>query len=416
MNFPFYIARRYVFAKKSHNAINIIAAISVIGISFGTIAFIIVLSVFNGFDSVVRGLFNSFYADLEILPKYGKTFLIDSDTLHNITVLNGVGEIAQIAEENALIVYDERQTVATVRGVSDNYDEATGIDTMIWDGEYKLWVQNTPYAIIGRGIKYMLNIETEFFENLKLIVPRRTEKISLDPNRALKTKLIRPAGFFMSQPEIEIKYIIVPIRFARSLFDYATNEVTALEIKLKSGSNINKVQKNIQQLLGDNFIVKNRIQQNELLYKTMRSEKWAIFFILAFILLVASFNVVGTLTMLIIEKKNDIQTLQHLGSNMNTIKKTYLLEGLIISFLGAFIGLLIGTTICFIQQQYGVIKLQGAESFVIDAYPIKIMVKDFFMVLITITAIGFLASWYPIRFITRKYLSPENETLFSSFN
>lgn len=408
MNFPFYIARRYVFAKKSHNAINIIAIISVVGIMVGTIAFIVVLSVFNGFDSVVRSLFNSFYADIEIVPSQGKTFFIHPDTLKKIQAIKGVENIAQIAEENTLVLYDDRQTAATVRGVSDTYDEVTGIDTMIWDGEYKLWDHSTPYAVVGRGIKFMLNIDTEFIESLRLIVPRRTEKISLDPNRALNSRYIRPSGFFTSQPEIEIRYIIVPIEFARTLFDYEKDEVSALEVKTEPGSNTNHVQKQIRQILGESLQVKNRIQQNELLYKTMKSEKWAIFFILVFILLVASFNVVGTLTMLIIEKKNDIQTLRHLGSDMKMIKKVFLLEGLIISFIGALIGLLIGTIICLIQQHYGIIKLEGAESFVIDAYPIKIMVKDIFLVLITITAIGFVASWYPIRFITRRYLIPEN--------
>ena len=409
MNFPFYIARRYVFAKKSHNAINIIAAISIIGISIGTIAFIIVMSVFNGFDSVVRGLFNSFYADLEVVPKTGKTVIIGADTLQKLKLIQGVEDIAEIVEENALILYDERQTVATVRGVDDTYDEVTGIDTMIWEGEYKLWDQSTPHAIVGRGIKYMLNIETEFFESLHIIVPRRTEKISLDPNRALNTKLIRPSGFFASQPEIEIRYILVPIDFARTLFGY-TSEITALEIKLLAGENAYRTQRKIQQVLGDRVLVKNRIQQNELLYKTMQSEKWAIFFILAFILLVASFNVVGTLTMLIIEKRKDIQTLRCLGSDMKDIKKVFLLEGLIISFLGALTGLLIGSAVCFVQQKYGIIKLQGAESFVIDAYPVKIMIGDIVLVLITITSIGFFASWYPIRFITRKYLSGEGLT------
>lgn len=408
MNFAFYIARRYVFAKKSHNAINIIAAISIVGISVGTIAFIVVLSVFNGFDSVVKSLFNSFYADLEVLPQHGKTFVIDPDTLYNLKNLQGVDDIAQIAEENSLVLYNGRQTAATVRGVSDNYDEVTGIDTMIWDGEYKLWDQTTPYAVVGRSIKYLLNIDTEFRESLRLIIPRRSKKISFDPNQSLNSKYIRPSGFFASQPEIELQYILVSIDFARSLFGYEAEEITALEIKLTPGNNTYRTQKRIQQLLGDKLIVKNRLQQNELLYKTMQSEKWAIFFILIFILIVASFNVVGTLTMLIIEKKNDIQTLQHLGSNIKTVKKVFLLEGLIISSIGAVSGLVIGTAICLIQQHFGIIKLQGAESFVIDAYPIKIMLKDIILVLISITAIGFLAAWYPIRFITRRYLSPEN--------
>lgn len=405
MNFPLYIARRYVFAKKSRNAINIISFISIVGISVGTLTFIVVLSVFNGFDVVVKSLFNSFYADIEVVPAEGKTFVVSPDTLQQLTSLKGVLDVSEITEENALVVYGERQTVAAVRGVDDYYDNVTGIDTMIWDGEYKLWDHGTPRAVVGRGIKYMLNMDPNFLETIKLMVPKRTERISLDPNRSLNTRYLMPSGFFAGQPDIEIKYIIVPVEFARKLFDYAPNELSALEIKTDPSINSTRLQKNIQQLLGESLKVKNREQQNELLYKTMRSEKWAIFFILAFILLVASFNVVGTLTMLIIEKKDDIQTLRHLGANMRTIKKSFLTEGLIISFLGAFAGLAIGTVICLLQQHFGIIKLKGGESFVIDAYPVKILLRDIIMVLIAVSAIGFAASWYPIRFITRKYLS-----------
>lgn len=405
MNFPFYIARRYVFAKKSHNAINIIAVISIIGIAVGTLAFITILSVFNGFDMVVRGLFNSFYADIEIIPKEGKVFTIDELTLKRLQDLDQVVAVGSIVEENALLVYGDRQTISTVRGVSSNYHVVTGIDTMMGDGEFTLYNQSTPQAVIGRGIKYMLNIEPEFADDLKIIVPHRTKKIHLDPNRALNTKRIRPAGYFVSQPEIEIKYVLVPLDFAQSLFDY-DQEISALEIRLDPRYNESKAQKNIEEIVGSQFNVRNRIQQNELLYKTMKSEKWAIFFILAFILLVASFNVVGTLTMLIIEKKNDIQTLRHLGTNLKTIKKTFLIEGLIVSLMGALAGLILGSVICLIQQEFGIVKLQGAESFVIDSYPVKIMLADIFMVLIIVSGIGYFASWYPIRYITRKYLSP----------
>jgi lipoprotein-releasing system permease protein len=404
LNFPFYIARRYVFAKKSHNAINIIAAISITGIAVGTMAFIIILSVFNGFDLVVRELFNTFYADIEVVPKEGKVFKIDKETLLKLQNLDQVIAVSSMVEENALLIYGDRQTISTVRGVSPNYHIVTGIDTMMGDGEYKLYNQSTPQAIIGRGIKYMLNIEPEFADDLKIIVPHRTEKIHLDPNRALNTRRIRPTGYFISQPEIEVKYVIVPLDFAQSLFDY-NQEISALEIRLDPQYNEGRTQKKIEEIVGDRFKVKNRIQQNELLYKTMQSEKWAIFFILTFILLVASFNVVGTLTMLIIEKKNDIQTLRNLGTKLRTIKRTFLIEGLIVSFLGALTGLLIGSIICLIQQEYGIVKLQGAESFVIDAYPVKIMLTDIFLVLIIVSGIGYFASWYPIRFITRKYLS-----------
>ncbi len=407
MNFPFFIARRYVLAKKSHNAINIIASISIIGISVGTLAFITILSVFNGFDEVVRGLFNSFYADLEIVPAQGKNFTMSKEKLNEVQNLDGVLNIGSIIEENALLIYGSRQTIATVRGVDSNYATITGIDTLIVDGKFILYERGTPYAIVGRGIKYTLNMELEFRDALKIVVPRRTEKISLDPNRSLNSKLIRPSGFFISQPELEIKYVFVPLKFAQSLFDYE-DEISALEVKLDENTNQEHIQKDLQKTLGDEYYVKNRIQQNELLYKTMRSEKWAIFFILFFILLVASFNVVGSLTMLIIEKKNDIQTLRYMGSTMKSIKKTFLIEGLIISFVGAITGLIIGSLICIVQQEFGLVKLQGgAGAFVIDSYPVRILFSDIILVLMVVTAIGFFASWYPIRFITRKYLSDE---------
>lgn len=408
MNFPFFIARRYVLAKKSHNAINIIATISIIGISVGTLAFITILSVFNGFDEVVRGLFNSFYADLEIVPAKGKNFTISKEKLYEIQNVEGVLNIGSIIEENALLIYGSRQTIATVRGVDSNYAPITGIDTLIVDGNFMLNDQGAPHAIVGRGIKYTLNMELEFRDVLKIVVPRRTEKISLDPNRSINSKLIRPAGFFISQPELEIKYVLVPLNFAQSLFDYK-DEISALEVKLEENTNKSRIQKDLQKILGNEYVVKNRIQQNELLYKTMRSEKWAIFFILFFILLVASFNVVGSLTMLIIEKKNDIQTLRHMGSTMKSIKKTFLFEGLIISFVGAIAGLIVGSLICIVQQEFGLVKLQGgAGAFVIDSYPVRILFSDIMLVLLVVTAIGFFASWYPIRFITRKYLSVEN--------
>jgi lipoprotein-releasing system permease protein len=404
LNFPLFIARRYIVAKKSHNAINVIAAISILGITGGTIAFILVLSVFNGFDMVVRDLFNSFYADLEIVPKEGKTFVIDSAKVQNIKSMEGVFDLAYIMEDNALLVYGSKQTIGMVRGVSPNYANITGMDTLMYEGKFLLQENNIPFALVGRGIKYYLNIEPEFVENLKLIVPNRLGNISIDPNRSLNTKLIRPSGIFSSQPEIEAKYIIVPLSFAQSLFENK-GKISAYEIKLKPVTNQTYAQKEIQKIAGNDFQVKNRIQQNELLYKTMKTEKWAIFFILAFILLVASINVIGSLTMLIIEKKNDIQTLRNLGSNMSSIKKTFLYEGLLISFIGAFIGLILGSLICLVQQKYGIVKLPGDGSFVISTYPVKLLFSDIVLVFTTVSTIGFFASWYPIRFITRKYLN-----------
>jgi lipoprotein-releasing system permease protein len=407
LNFPLFIARRYVVAKKSHNAINIIAAISILGITGGTIAFIIVLSVFNGFESVVQGLFNSFYADLEIVPTMGKTFSPSDTSIRKIRNLQEVLDLSEILEDNALLVYGDKQTIGTVRGVDSIYAKITRLDTTMIEGRFVLHENNIPFAIVGRGIKYFLNISPEFTDNLNLVAPRRDAKISLDPNRALNSKLIRPIGAYASQPELDTKYVIVPISFARSLFGINT-EISAFEIKLVPGCNVSRTQKRILNIVGNSFQVKNRFQQNEILYKTMKTEKWAIFFILVFILLVASFNVIGTLTMLIIEKKNDIQTLSYLGFNLKSIKKTFLYEGLIISLIGAFSGLILGSIVCLLQQRYGFVKLPGDESFVISDYPVKLIFSDLILVLVTVLSIGFLASWFPVRTIAKKYILAEN--------
>ena len=370
-------------------------------------AFIIILSVFNGFDMVVRDLFNSFYADLEVVPVEGKTFLPLDDKITQIKKLEGVRNVASMLEDNALLIFEDRQTIGTVRGVSDNYAEVTGIDTMMYDGNFSLSEEGSPMAVIGRGIAYYLGINPDFVAHLQIMVPKRTSQISMDPNRALNTKYIKPGSIFASQPDLDAKYILVPLRFAQQLFDY-NNEISAYEIGLTPEAYSSRIQDKIQTILGKEYSVKNRIQQNDLLYKTMKSEKWAIFFILVFILLVSSFNVVGSLTMLIIEKKNDIQTLRYLGAQMKTIRRTFMIEGLIIALAGAIAGLILGSLICYIQQEYGIVKLSGSSSFVIDSYPVKIIFSDVLLVLIAVTGIGLFASWYPIRFITRRYLSIQN--------
>ncbi len=403
MNLPFFIARRYVLAKKSHNAINIIAAISLLGITGGTIAFIIILSVFNGFETVVQDLFNSFYADLEIVPSIGKTFIPDTLTINKVRQVEGVLDISKILEDNCLLIYGEKQTIGTVRGVDSNYLSVTRLDTMIIEGKFVLKENKISYAVVGRGIKYFLNISPDFVDNLNLVVPRRDAKISLDPSRALNSKLIRPSGIYASQPELDNKYVIVPISFTQSLFGYNI-EISAFELKIDHEYNLSRIQKKVQQIMGRDFNVKNRYQQNELLYKTMKTEKWAIFFILVFILIVASFNVIGTLTMLIIEKKEDAQTLIFLGTNKRSVNRIFLYQGLLITMIGAIAGLILGALICFLQQKFGFVKLPGNGSFVITDYPVKLIYTDFFIVLITVTAIGFIASWFPVRIIVKKYL------------
>ena len=395
-------------AKKSHNAINIISFISVMGVTVGTMALIVILSVFNGFDDLVRSLINSFNPDLKIVLVEGKTFHPDSATLNKLRALPGVFDMSMILEDKALVRYDEQQTIAVVKGVDDNYVNITGLDSMIVEGEYALQRNNEPSALIGRGIRIYLNVMLLSPRQISLYVPRRTADVSVDPSRALNRKYLSVSGVFSVEQDFDLRYILVPVDFARELFGYSNGEMNLIEIKLAEGANLSVVQEKVREIMGSEYSVLNRYQQNEVFYKTMQAEKWAIFLILFFILVVASFNVIGTLTMLIIEKKNDIQTLRYMGSNMNTIKRTFLLEGLMISFIGAIAGLILGSGICLIQQEFGIVKLQGAEAFVIDSYPVKIMLRDILLVLAIVSGIGFMASWYPIRFITRRYISPEN--------
>ncbi len=398
MKLSFYIAKRYILGKKSHNAINIVSAISILGIVVGTIAFITILSVFNGFDKLVQSMYNSFYADIKISPSQGKVFSISDDTLSFIKNIEGVEAVSEILEDNGLLLYNEKQTVSTIRGVSDSYQEVTDIDSLVYQGKYSLHYQNMARAVVGRGIAYHLRLNPELYDPLKIYVPKRSEHISMDPNKALNRKFILVSGIFMSQPDIENKYTIVPLEFARQLFDY-TNELTSLEIKTRSEHTRN-VEASISDLLGDKYIVKNKFQQNELLYKTMRSEKWAIFAILALVLIILLFSLVGTLTMLIIEKKDDIKILHSLGARRQLIHNIFYREGLIITIAGTLAGLTIGTSIILLQQHFGFLKLQG--GFIIDAYPVDLKLIDIVIVAVTVLLIGSIASWYPVRFLIRK--------------
>ncbi len=403
MNFSFYIAKRYLFAKKSRNVINIISAISVVGVSIGTMALIVILSVFNGFDNLVQSLFNSFDPDIKITIKEGKTFSSGTERIQNLKKLKGVLYMSEIIEENALLKYDDRQYIVIVKGVSDEFINMSGIDSMIIDGEFILKENKNNYAVIGQGVALNLAVGLNFITPINIYVPKRTQKVSLNPEKAFSRKYIFPSGIFAIQQDFDSRYIIVPIDFARDLLDYS-NEVSAIELKLDPVFNKDKIQEEIKKHLGTGYEVKNRFEQQELLYKIMKSEKWAIFLILTFILIIASFNVIGSLTMLIIEKKKDIDTLRSLGTNLSVLRKIFLFEGWMISILGAILGLMTGTIICWIQQHFGLIKIQGSDSFVIDTYPVYMELPDFIYVFLTVLFIGYLAAWYPVHYISGKFL------------
>ena len=396
-------------AKKSHNAINIISFISVMGVTVGTMALIIILSVFNGFDELVRSLINSFNPDLRITLTEGKAFTPDESQLQKISAVPGVYDFSRALEDKALVRYDEQQTIAVVKGVSDNYAKVTGLDSMIMEGVYDLSEDPEPYALIGRGIRIYLNVMLLSPRQMTLFVPRRQSDPSLDASRALNRKYISVSGVFTIEQDYDIKYILVPLNFARELFDYTNGEVNMLEVKLKPGANAGKVQDVVAEIMGDRFLVQDRYQQNELFYKTMKAEKWAIFLILVFILVVASFNVIGTLTMLMLEKKKDMVTLNNLGADTGLLKRIFLIEGWMISASGAVLGTLLGLLVCWLQVRFELIKLQGSGSFIIDAYPVVVKPGDVILTLVAVVIIGLLAAWYPIQYFTRKKIGEIRE-------
>jgi lipoprotein-releasing system permease protein len=398
-----YIAKRYLFAKKSRNAINIISSVSVAGVAVGTMALIIVLSVFNGLETLVRSIFNTFDPDLKITAAEGKTFVADTSGLNLLSNVNGVACYSLCLEENALLRYGERQFIATIKGVDDNYVRVTGIDSSMWDGKFILRSdQGRPYAVTGIGIANSLGLRVNFVTPLDIFVPRRSGGSNLNPEDAFVRKFIFPSGIYQVEQEYDSKYVFLPVDFARELLE-DEDQVSSVEIKFAQGADEGKVQKSVRKIFGKGFLVQNKYQQQEIFYKVMKSERLAIFLILTFILIIASFNIIGSLTMLIIEKERDIEILKSLGADSNLIRKIFIFEGWLISIIGAVAGLVLGFIICWLQQTFGLVRLQS-DSLLMDAYPVIMKVRDFVIVPVTVLLIGFWAAWYPVRFLTKKYL------------
>ena len=404
MKLPLYIARRYLFAKKSRNTINVISTISVVGVSVGTLALIIILSVFNGLDEMVRSIFGTFDPDLEIRVVEGKVFIPDESKIASLVELKGVAGYSMVLEENALLRYGDKQYIATVKGVEDDYSKITGLDSVMADGEFVLRGQNgREFAVVGLGVSNNLGIGLRFLTPLNIYVPKRTGRASSLNTDTFIREYIFPSGIFSVEQEFDSRHVFIPISMMRRLLEY-DREITSIELKLLPGAEVDRVQPMVEELFGEAFTVKNKFQQQEIFYKVMKSEKLAIFVILSFILLIASFNVIGSLTMLIIEKEKDIGILRSLGANNKLIRKIFLFEGWLISVIGAVAGLLSGAFVCWLQLRFGLVKLQG-ETLIMDAYPVAMKFIDFLMVLATVLTIGFWAAWYPVRYMSRKFLT-----------
>jgi lipoprotein-releasing system permease protein len=401
-----YIAKRYLFAKKSRNAINIISFVSVAGVSVGTMALIIVLSVFNGLEKMVSTIFNTFDPDIKIVAAEGKTFIADSARLKLLSKVDGLSCYSLSLEENALLKYGDKQFIATIKGVDDNYSMVSNIDSSMWEGDFVLRSEKgRPYAIPGIGVAQYLGIRVNFITPLNIYVPRRTESTDQNAENAFNRKFIYPSGIFEVEKEYDSKYVYIPLQFARELIEIEDG-VSSVEIKFRDKANPAAVQKDVTKIFGKGFIVQNRYEQQEIFYKVMQSERLAIFFILTLILVIASFNIMGSLTMLIIEKERDIEILKSLGADNNLIKKIFIFEGWLISIIGAIAGIILGYIICWLQQKYGFVKLHS-ESLIMDSYPVVTKVKDFIIVPGIVLLIGYWAAWYPVKFLTKNFLKKD---------
>ncbi len=403
MNFPFYIAKRYLVSKKSHNAINIISWISVIGITIGTAALIIVLSAFNGLQSLVEDLYASFDPDLKITLVEGKTFNAEDFPKEKIKQLSEVQFYNEALEEVALVKYDDKQTVATIKGVQPDFFDMTGMDSLLIEGTFKPTPEDDNYLLLGWGIadKLALYISTNIPYQLSIIVPKRGTKKGLTPDSEFNRKMINAKGIFSVNPDFDTKYVVSSLAFVQSLLKHK-NQLSSVELGLTKNANWEGVKNKVQEIVGENYKVQTRYELNELIFKTNKTEKWITFLILSFILVIASFNIIGSLTMLIIDKKKDVWILKTMGANNAVIRKIFFTEGMLINFLGAFIGMSLGALVCWLQLHFSLLKLEGG---VVEAYPIEMQAIDFIYVGIIVVFIGLLASWYPVRVLTKRHLN-----------
>jgi len=399
LKFSLRIAGRYLFSKKSHNAINVISGISSAGVAIGTIALVVVLSIFNGFELLFSDLFSAFDPDLQITLKQGKQFSIDTPEFEAVKKSEGIAVFTEVVEENALLRYKEKQMPVLVKGVSDDFKQMTRIDSIMFDGEFMLYDGAFERSVVGAGIAVTLGLNAYAIDPLYIYAPKRTSKINLlRPDQSFNQSGTFISGIFsVQQNEYDNQYVLVSLDLARALFEYQVNDVSAVELKLLPSANAQKVKNELQKLLGDEFFVKDRYEQQEAYFKIMQVEKWITYLILSFILLIASFNIIGSLSMLIIDKKEDIITLRNLGADQKLIRQIFLFEGWMISAVGAVVGIIIGTILSFLQEKIGFIKL--GPGFIIENYPVVIQFSDILLVFFTVLALGFFAAWYPVRYI-----------------
>jgi lipoprotein-releasing system permease protein len=409
MNFPFFVARRYLFSKKSTHAINVISGISVIGVAVATMALVVTLSVFNGFHDLVATFFTSFDPQLKVEPVKGKTVAADDPVLTRIRQLPQIEVATECVEDQALAVYNDRQAMVVIKGVDDNFDKLTHInEILVGDGEFGLHAAGMDYGILGIRLAEQLATGYTYEHPLKIYAPRREGQFDMTaPEEAFEEDRLYSPGvlFNVKQARYDKNYILTSIAFARRIFGQQ-GMVSSLELRLKPGSNFERTKSEIIAICGDRFTVKDRFEQQDDTFKIMKVEKFIAYIFLTFILMVACFNIIGSLSMLIIDKKDDVVTLRNLGASDRQITCIFLFEGRLISAVGAVFGILLGLLLCWLQQRFGLVALGSSSgSFVINAYPVSVHPEDIVLIFVTVLVVGFLAVWYPVRYFARRLLA-----------
>lgn len=408
MNFPFYIARRYLFSKKSTHVINLISGISAVGVAVATMALVVTLSVFNGFHDLVASFLTAFDPQIEVVPAQGKTAPADDPVLQRIRTLPEVDVATECVEDQALAVYDGKQAMVTVKGVDDNFNQLTHINDIVYgDGEFSLHAANLEYGTVGIRLADKLGMSASWDGFMNIYAPRREGQLDMmSPTEGfVEDSLISPGVVFMvKNGKYDGNYILTSIGFARRLFD-RQGMLSQLEIRLKPGSDLDAVKAEMKEIVGKKYRVMDRMEQQADTFKIMKIEKFIAYIFLTFILAVACFNIIGSLSMLIIDKKNDVVTLRNMGATDKQITRIFLFEGRMISVIGAVAGILIGLLLCWLQQEYGLVALgRSSGSFVVDAYPVSVHPEDIVVVLLTVIAVGFASVWYPVRYFAKRLL------------
>lgn len=392
-------AWRYFKAKKSANAINIIAWVTTGVIAFATACQILVLSVFNGFEDLVKSLYSSFYTDIKVIPEQGKTFVLNTEQIKSIQGTAGVQAVSLIAEEKALLQNDEQQTVIYLKGVDSNYEKVSGLPDKIVLGKFETGTVNEPGLIVGFGIQNAaaISVNDKLAPSVvTLILPKKGKVSVSDPMQSLSEGNAKATGVFLIQQDFDNKYALTNIDFVKQQMGFGNDEYSACEIKLNDADQVDLIKQQLGKLLGKQYKVQSKYEQNASLYNTMRMEKWAIYALFSLILFVSAFTMIGSLTMLVLEKQKDISILQGMGASNKMILKIFLSEGLLLGAIGSVIGILLALLICFLQVKFHLIKLAGG-SFLIDYFPVKLQLTDFILVAVTAGVIAFFASWFPAR-------------------